>query len=195
MSHKINDVLKSWNPQPKKRQEIKAKNGNNFTALHFWLGTGDFIQQDNIRSGMEIQKFIEFIAKKSPVKLEIIKNTTLNIPGVGLKEADILFRVDSENKTIIYYREVKGNTNLDSEKKAANKEKIVQIKKYLEKEYPDAIINSACLCPAWLDSEKGIEGLNDFIQLLGYDPLSPEEHVELGKAIGLKIREALRMSN
>ena len=96
-------------------------------------------QSINIKFG----RFGEFLTKeliKSNDKYELLKCGIQNING-RKKDVDLLFR----NTNIIYYRELKGNIDLDTEKLPATIDKCKEIETSLKKTYPDCSINCAIL--------------------------------------------------
>jgi hypothetical protein len=109
------------------------------------------------------------------------------IAGNKFKEAGLLFFLGS----ILVYREVKANMNLDSEKMPATTKKVEQIIAALQKEFPNHTINGSILCPTRLESSDDIEGLNDYLVLLGYDRITVKEFDKIGEMMGKKVREAL----
>ncbi len=181
----ILSICDGWElPQRKQNKILKIK-GKNYNALYHWLNTADLSQSDKIKSGHDIENFIKYLVKNSPYQAEIFTDyiiETLN----GCREADLLFKIDNT----IHYREIKGNVNLDSEKKKANFDKINSINCALKAKYPNMNIDSKFLCVPWFESDQNIEGFNDFIKLLGFFS-SFEEFVALGEKIGNKIRNSL----
>lgn len=189
MANSVLKIAEDWSPNPPDKKDIVSIKGNNYTALYWWLRTNDLPHSDKIRSGNLIQGFIKGLVESSPLKAELIKDNMIKTPTSKKKEADVLFKLNVR----IYYREIKTNTNLDSEKSPATLEKIAAIRDGLKNLYPNIDIDEGFLCPAWLDSDpkKGIEGLNDFIALLGYDNLSFADFDNLGIALGSKIRAVI----
>lgn len=61
----------------------------------------------------------------------------------------------------------------------------------LQKEFPNHTINGSILCPTRLESSDDIEGLNDYLVLLGYDRITVKEFDKIGEMMGKKVREAL----
>jgi hypothetical protein len=89
--------------------------------------------------------FGEFIAKeliKTNLKLELL---TCGIQVVNNKKKDIDLIFKDEINKIIYYRELKGNIKLDTEKLPATIEKCKEIEKSLEEKYKDYKIDCGIL--------------------------------------------------
>jgi hypothetical protein len=89
--------------------------------------------------------FGEFIAKeliKTNLKLELL---TCGIQVVNNKKKDIDIIFKDEINKIIYYRELKGNIKLDTEKLPATIEKCKEIEKSLEEKYKDYKIDCGIL--------------------------------------------------
>jgi hypothetical protein len=108
---------------------------------HLLYGEKPSEQSINIKLG----RFGEFLSK------ELIKtNDNLELLNCGIqkinnnnKDVDLVFK-DEKNK-IIYYRELKGNIELDTEKLPATINKCKEIEKSFKIKYFDYIINSGIL--------------------------------------------------
>ena len=108
---------------------------------HLLYGEKPSEQSINIKLG----RFGEFLSK------ELIKtNDNLKLLNCGIqkinnnnKDVDLVFK-DEKNK-IIYYRELKGNIELDTEKLPATINKCKEIEKSFKIKYFDYIINSGIL--------------------------------------------------
>jgi hypothetical protein len=168
---------------PPKRKHKVSSNGN-FYAQYLWLDTSELDQSDKIRSGIIIHQYIKWLVENSPAKAEVIRDDMVKVSSSQKREADLLFKLNNK----IYYREIKGNVNLDSEKGPANLAKIADVANGLHVRYPDSEVDSGFLCPAWLNSENDVEGFNDFISILGYPVLSIEEFAALGKSLGKRLK-------
>lgn len=95
-----------------------------------------------IKIGRNFEKWFKYIVEENGMTLlpdGIIKDV---IRGKS-KDIDLLF-MDIKNK-IIYYRELKSNLELDTEKLPATYEKIKYITEYLHNEYPDFKVDSSLL--------------------------------------------------
>ncbi len=114
----------------KKCYSNKRKDENSFSYL-----IKDIVlsQSDCIKLGTGIEKLINETVLKF-TKLTSIKQKNKK----GIKEKDHLF-IDEKNK-IIYYSELKGNLNLDTEKSKSTYNKCLQIVEELQKEYIDYTI-------------------------------------------------------
>ena len=67
------------------------------------------------------------------------------------KDVDLLF-LDIEKK-MIYYRELKTNIELDTEKLPATSDKVKLLSKHLEKTYPDCTLDFGILCLSVFDQK------------------------------------------
>ena len=100
-----------------------------------------------IKIGRRFEKLFEYFVKRSPVNLDLL-------PSGVHKETKTdrdLIAIDRARKTI-YYREMKANIDLDTEKLPATIEKIKRVGTYLKGEYPGYEVNAGCLC--WTVYEK-----------------------------------------
>lgn len=103
---------------------------------------------------IKLGRFGEFLSKEL-----IQKNPELQLLPCGVqminnknKDIDLIFK--DENKKIIYYRELKGNIELDTEKLPATISKCKEIENSLKSTYPDYIINCGIL--NWSVYNRGI---------------------------------------
>lgn len=181
------NVCRDWIPGRKiVRKPITINANGNHSSLHGWLQTADFNQSKHIVSGLFVQDFIhELLMNSDAVDEAYVSNIAVNTANKR-REVDECFRVGNT----WYVVEVKGNVNLDSEKYPAVKQKLAQIVGALRKEL-EGTIQSMLLCPSWLTSDKEIEGLNSFLARIGGEQLSIEEHQQLGRMLGDKIRAVL----
>lgn len=102
-----------------------------------------------IKVGKNFEKWFKFIAKDSG--MEILPDGVIeNVIGGKSKDIDLIF-MDKRHK-VIYYRELKSNLDLDTEKLPATYEKITKISKYLQNEYEGYEINSSLLTWAAYES-------------------------------------------
>ena len=148
-------LTKTWNPTaPAKAAPKQPTADGNYPALYAWLETNDFTQQDKIRSGPLVQDFIAFLVKNTPNRADPTQDHAVACSGKQNKEADLLFVLG----LILYYREVKCNTNLDSEKMPATIKKIASVAAGLQQEYGSKIasVDAKLLNPAWRASQAGI---------------------------------------
>ena len=109
-------------------------------------------QSIQIKMGKIGEDMIKYIINETD-GLELLKCGVQIIHG-GSKKKDLdLIWKDEKNK-IIYYREVKGNVDLDSEKLPATLEKIKEIiKEYIIPNYPDYNINTGIFTWSIYDRE------------------------------------------
>ena len=110
----------------------------------------------------------EFLAK------ELIKtNDNLELLECGIqkinhkrKDVDLLFK--NENKKIIYYRELKGNIELDTEKLPATIDKCKEIEQSLKRKYKDYKIDYGILNWSVYNREILTAGLSNIRTFEGY---------------------------
>jgi hypothetical protein len=94
---------------------------------------------------IKLGKFGEFMAKeliKTNNEFELLKSG-IQIINNNNKDVDLLFK--NKNKNIIYFRELKGNIQLDTEKLPATIKKCKEIEEHLKKEYLNYNINCGIL--------------------------------------------------
>jgi hypothetical protein len=97
-------------------------------------------QSINIKLG----RLGEYIAKeliKTNTNLELLQCGVQKINNEKKKDIDLIFK----NETTIYYRELKGNIELDTEKLPATIDKCKEIEKTLKTQYPTYIIDCGIL--------------------------------------------------
>ena len=120
------------------------------------------------------------------------------------KDVDLIFK-DEENK-IIYYRELKGNIELDTEKLPATIAKCKEIETSLQATYPEYKIDCGVLnwsvydrriltaglsnIKAFEDGGVKITHMGDFLATIGVT-WSEEDFYSYFRTIGLKIRDGM----
>jgi len=121
--------------------EGKTTNTKPGSIAHLMFGSKPSMQSIMIKMG----KVGEFMSK------ELIKlNPNLKLLGCGVQDVDgikkdiDLIWIDVGNKKL-YYRELKGNIELDTEKLPATASKCKEIEVYLKKNYPDYTIDYGIL--------------------------------------------------
>ena len=162
----------------------KVNNGKDINSLSYLIPIS-LNQSHSIKLGILLEKNILY---------QIIKFTELkNIKGKnikGKKERDHLFK-DYNNK-IIYYAEIKGNLNLDTEKSKSTINKCILIKNELEKEYPLYKIKWGLVSLRFLTLNEipiiiqikynkikdNLYGLNDYLNLLQSKLFTNETQIE-----------------
>ena len=123
--------------------EIKVaglSNASPGSGVYLLFGPVPSTQSLNIKFGRAFERFFE-----EAVTLGT-NSFTLMPSGVWKeinKDLDLIFRDDESN--IIYYRELKLNLNLDTEKIVSTYEKVNKITDFLIKKYPDYAIDSGVL--------------------------------------------------
>jgi hypothetical protein len=117
---------------------------------------------------IKMGRFGEFLTKEI-----IATNPNFELLDCGVqsvnekkKDIDLLFRYSSKsepylNNKIIFYRELKGNIELDTEKIPATIEKCKVIKSFLQSKYPDYEINYGILNWSVYNRDIFIKGLNN----------------------------------
>jgi len=143
-------------------------------------------QSDCIKLGIACENvFTDFILKYSSL-VSIKKENKL-----GKKETDHLF-IDNDKK-IIYYAELKGNLNLDTEKSKSTYNKCLDIVKELEQEYEGYEIKWCLLGLRVLDYKdipsttqkkytlikSNLFGINQYLEMLNIDYVYTEENYKL----------------
>ena len=162
-------------------------------------GTTPSEQSINIKMG----RFGEFISKEL---IKCVNNLELLQCGIQKindkkKDVDLLFK--NEIKKIIYYRELKGNIELDTEKLPATIGKCKEIEKSLKISYPEYTVNCGILnwsvydrklLTAGLSNIKTFENggikidhMKDFLEIIDII-WSEEDYCSYFREIGNKIR-------
>ena len=133
----------------------------------------DMTQSDKIKLGTGCEKLLsDIILKKT--SFENIKKKNKK----GKKETDHLFVDNVEKK--IYYAELKGNLNLDTEKSKATYKKCLSIVEELKKEYKDYEVKWCLVNLRYLDYDNipattskkydiikdNVFGINQYLELL-----------------------------
>ena len=111
-------------------------------ALPYLLFGGGKVSTQSlyIKIGRNFEKWFKFIIEDAGMTL-LPDGVVKNVIGKKSKDIDLIFRDDNT----IYYREMKSNLELDTEKLPATYEKIQLITKYVEKEYPGYKVDSSLL--------------------------------------------------
>ena len=171
------------------------------SVKYLLFGPENSRQSISIKMGKIVgEEFPKMLINKSSFKLQ--QCGILQLQNCNVKRDFDLIWIDPENK-IVYYRESKGNMELDTEKLPATIEKVKKLEIELRSKYPDYIINAGIL--NWSiyereDAEGGltqikkcedegvkIDHFKDFLQLLNFN--WPKEEFtsyfrELGELIG-----------
>jgi len=104
-----------------------------------------------IKVGRNFEKWFKFVAEHSD-GFELLPDGVTKKVVKG-KSKDIDFIIKSEKLKTIYYRELKSNLELDTEKLPATIDKVTFIEKYLNKNYPGYKIDCGILHWAVYDKE------------------------------------------
>ena len=94
-----------------------------------------------IKFGKKFEKFFEYFADKSPVNLALLPS---GVHKETKTDRDLIAK--DHARKVVYYREMKANINLDTEKLPATIEKIKRVAGNLKREHPGCEINAGCLC-------------------------------------------------
>lgn len=108
---------------------------------HLLYGEKPSEQSINIKCGRCGEFVTKELIRMNP-NFELMKCGIQKINNKN-KDVDLIFK--DENKKIIYYRELKGNIQLDTEKLPATISKCNEIEKSLKSTYPDYSINCGIL--------------------------------------------------
>jgi hypothetical protein len=189
----IFDITKKWIPKTSKRKVEKYLNDGNFSSLHGWLGL-NLPHGDNVKSGYLIEYYFRYLIEKSILDFELFNSKhdkKIKVKSSGKnKQIDLLFLNKKNN--ILYYREIKTNIKLDTDKAPANSNKVNDVHLALQEKYPNYTINSCVLVPTKINILNKVkqEGFNDFLQKIGYSTLSIKEYENLGVILGQLILQA-----
>jgi hypothetical protein len=170
------------------------------SITHLLYGEKPSEQSINIKFG----RLGEFLSKelvKSNGDTELL---TCGIQKINEKNKDVDLIFKSEEKKIIYYRELKGNIELDTEKLPATINKCKEIELALQATYPDYTINCGVLnwsvysrkiLTAGLSNIKTFEAagikidhMGDFFEIIGIVWDEPDFRSYF-RSIGDKIRD------
>lgn len=154
-------------------KKYKCNTSKDFHSLSYIVNK-KLSHSDCIKIGIAIEKILVDIVLEYNKDLENIRPKNLK----NKHEKDHLF-FNSKNNTI-YYSELKGNLNLDTEKIKMTKEKYINIVEELKKQYPDNNIKWCLLglrytnqnkIPSkiknkYIGFNKYLYGINDYFKLL-----------------------------
>ena len=113
------------------------------SGMHLLFGERPSTQSINIRFGRRFETWFHEAVQSGDNEFKMIKGGVQNVGNGIKKDIDLIF-ADETNK-VIYYRELKLNMDLDSEKLPATYEKVTLISNRLKKFYPEYMVNSAVL--------------------------------------------------
>jgi len=136
---KVKETGQRWTDSILKEETTKTKPGS---ISHLLYGEKPSEQSINIKFGRLGEVLAKELVKTNP-DLELLICGVQKIGGSKKKDVDLIW-IDKENK-VIYYRELKGNIELDTEKLPATINKCREIEASLKDKYPDCTINSAVL--------------------------------------------------
>lgn len=166
-------------------KEIKKKifnenTGAEYGSLKFLFSeSGDISQSALIKAGRRYEEWFGEIIK------DHIKSTGGSILPHGVlpnllkdgknKDVDLLY--DGGNGTI-YYRELKGNIELDTEKLLATAEKVKVVTKRLQEMHIDKVVEGTVLCWGIFDFEKDLKKIKGKVRSFknyGVDVIFPKQ--------------------
>jgi len=140
-SHCINEVKEKCNEWVKKMLESEITYTKPGSLSYLLYGAKPSEQSINIKFG----RLGEYLCKeliKTNGKLQLLTCGIQEINGKK-KDVDLIFK--NEESKIIYYRELKGNIELDTEKLPATINKCKEIQQSLQETYPVYTINCGIL--------------------------------------------------
>lgn len=151
----INKVEKKTDRYFKKAEEIidrimeKSTMSQAGGLPYLLFGPQPSAQSLYIKIGRNFEEWFKYIVEDCGMKL-LPDGVVDDVIDGKSKDIDFLF-MDTVNK-IVYYRELKSNLDLDTEKLPATYEKIKKITKYIEIHYPSYRIDSSLM--TWAVFEK-----------------------------------------
>lgn len=137
-----------------------------------------------IRIGRNFEKWFKYIAEDCGMIL-LPDGVIKNVIGGKSKDIDLLFMDDV--KKIVYYRELKSNLDLDTEKLPATYEKIKKITKYLRSEYPSYKIDSSLMAWAVYEEKDLPKRYNSKIKKCNDNNVSVSFPIDLFEILGANI--------
>lgn len=125
-------------------------------GLNYRLFGREFSKQSiSVKFGKWGEKFFTRLVEITP-DFTMLPHGVLKGIGKDGKSKDVDFLFKDDMRKVVYYRELKGNINLDTEKLPATYEKIDYLSKYIETTYPEYKLNHGCLnWSVWDGSEYG----------------------------------------
>ena len=137
---------------------LNSKSANTMlgSVTYLFFGKQVSLQSLNIKLG----RFGEFLPKeiiRNTNHLSLLPDGVISLNKTTKKDIDLLW-VNEETK-IVYYREAKGNMEMDTEKIPKMIEKIQNdIKPYIEKTYPEYTLNAGILHWSIYDRKQKFKG-------------------------------------
>jgi hypothetical protein len=114
------------------------------SLIHLLHGRIPSTHSSSVKFGKWGEKWFVYAVESTP-NFSMLPHGVLKGIGEDGKSKDIDFLFRDDINMIVYYRELKGNINLDTEKLPATHIKINYLKEYLEIEYPNYSLNSGLL--------------------------------------------------
>lgn len=124
-------------------QYVSSESTKAGSLQHLFYGEQISHQSVNIKLG----HFGEFLLKelvKTRHQLQLFQSGITRVNNRS-RDIDFLFLDTSQNPQILYYREIKGNIELDSEKTRATIEKCIEIASHLASLYPSFKLDTGIL--------------------------------------------------
>jgi len=159
-----------------------------------WLQVYSLPQSVSIVFGRVYEESLNDLIAQSP-RYQAITNSTektfitpdgeLTNISKGNKDVDVLFCEGMK----IYYREVKCNLLLDSEKSKATAHKVMEITSRLQKRFPKYEIDAAILNMDWEGKKNAFHGVRieyagEFISRLDLEDISKQDYLDMGAVLG-----------
>jgi len=155
---------------------------------------------------IKMGRFGEFLTKEMIQRKDNLELLTCGIQQINNKKKDVDLIFKDETNKIIYYRELKANIELDTEKIPATVDKCKEIKSSLQITYPEYFIDCAVLnwsvynrtiLKSGVSNIKTIETsgikiehMEDFLRIVDIE-WSEEEYYEYFREIGILINNSL----
>ena len=174
---------------------------------YLMYGSTPSAQSISIKMGTFGEKMMKLIISNSP-HLELLPCGHHCIDEKTNKKKDVDLVWKDEEKKIIYYREMKGNVKMDTEKIPATIDKIKNLKNYLQQKYSDYEIDFGLL--AWSTYTRGclikngiaeikkfeksgikVEHMKEMMELLSFE-WSEEQYHNFFRIVGQCIDNRLR---
>jgi hypothetical protein len=155
---------------------------------------------------IKMGRFGEFLTKEMIQRKDNLELLTCGIQQINNKNKDVDLIFKDETNKIIYYRELKANIELDTEKILATVDKCKEIKSSLQITYPDYFIDCAVLnwsvynrtiLKSGVSNIKTIETsgikiehMEDFLRIVDIE-WSEEEYYGYFREVGILINNSL----
>jgi hypothetical protein len=199
ISHHIKQLGMEWVENMLKSDITYTKAGSIKFLLH---GKKPSEQSISIKMG----RFGEFLTKEMIQHKDNLELLICGVQQINNKNKDVDLAFKDETNKIMYYRELKANIELDTEKLLATVDKCKEIKSSLQIKYPDYFIDCAVLNWSVYNrtilksgvsnirtietSGIKIEHMEDFLRIVDIE-WSEEEYYGYFREIGILINNSL----